>query len=283
MSKAVIENTEVFEIKSKIVDDIFQITVMKPEIDSEEQLPVVYLTDANTSLGSGCDIVNMLMLGGEIPPVILVGVGYPLAGNFNEFIRLRTRDFSPTLDEWQTPNQAELAGIESKDMLCGGAPKFLEFLTDELRELIGSKFNVSEDSTYIGDSMGGLFGTYTLFNRPESFKRYIIGSPWICWDYPLCFDYEKEYAKNNNDLDAIVYMAAGGDEHILYPNLPEPLVPVFEKANTAQHARDMFKLIEDRNYPNLNFTGKIIDDETHFTIISGLIAKGLRTVFNQLS
>ena len=74
MSKAVIENTEVFEIKSKIVDDIFQITVMKPEIDSEEQLPVVYLTDANTSLGSGCDIVNMLMLGGEIPPVILVGV-----------------------------------------------------------------------------------------------------------------------------------------------------------------------------------------------------------------
>ena len=52
MSKAVIENTEVFEIKSKIVDDIFQITIMKPEIDSKELLPVVYLTDANTSAGT---------------------------------------------------------------------------------------------------------------------------------------------------------------------------------------------------------------------------------------
>lgn len=281
MPKAIIENTEVYKLKSDIVGDIFEITVMKPEDVSDEPLPVIYLTDANNSLGTGCDVVNLLMLGGEIPPVILVAVGYPLEGDFNNFIKLRTRDFSPSLCKWQTPMQAELAEMSVEDIACGGAPKFLNFLTTELREFIGSKYNISDDSTYIGDSMGGLFGVYTLFHKPDSFKRYVIGSPWICWDYPLCFEYEKKYSDNHNDLKAIVYMATGGDEHILYPNLPDAIVPLFKDAKTEEYSREMFKLLENRNYPSLNFRGKILDDETHFTMVSSIIGKGLKSVFNQ--
>ena len=281
MPKAIIENTEVYKLKSDIVGDIFEITVMKPEDVSDEPLPVIYLTDANNSLGTGCDVVNLLMLGGEIPPVILVAVGYPLEGDFNNFIKLRTRDFSPSLCKWQTPMQAELAEMSVEDIACGGAPKFLNFLTTELREFIGSKYNISDDSTYIGDSMGGLFGVYTLFHKPDSFKRYVIGSPWICWDYPLCFEYEKKYSENHNDLSAIVYMATGGDEHILYPNLPDAIVPLFKDAKTEEYSRKMFKLLESRNYPSLNFRGKILDDETHFTMVSSIIGKGLKSVFNQ--
>ena len=281
MPKAIIENTEVYKLKSDIVGDIFEITVMKPEDVSDEPLPVIYLTDANNSLGTGCDVVNLLMLGGEIPPVILVAVGYPLEGDFNNFIKLRTRDFSPSLCKWQTPMQAELAEMSVEDIACGGAPKFLNFLTTELREFIGSKYNISDDSTYIGDSMGGLFGVYTLFHKPDSFKRYVIGSPWICWDYPLCFDYEKKYSENHNDLSAIVYMATGGDEHILYPNLPDAIVPLFKDAKTEEYSREMFKLLENRNYASLNFRGKILDDETHFTMVSSIIGKGLKSVFNQ--
>ena len=281
MPKAIIENTEVYKLKSDIVGDIFEITVMKPEDVSDEPLPVIYLTDANNSLGTGCDVVNLLMLGGEIPPVILVAVGYPLEGDFNNFIKLRTRDFSSSLCKWQTPMQAELAEMSVEDIACGGAPKFLNFLTTELREFIGSKYNISDDSTYIGDSMGGLFGVYTLFHKPDSFKRYVIGSPWICWDYPLCFEYEKKYSDNHNDLKAIVYMATGGDEHILYPNLPDAIVPLFKDAKTEEYSREMFKLLENRNYPSLNFRGKILDDETHFTMVSSIIGKGLKSVFNQ--
>ena len=281
MPKAIIENTEVYKLKSDIVGDIFEITVMKPEDVSDEPLPVIYLTDANNSLGTGCDVVNLLMLGGEIPPVILVAVGYPLEGDFNNFIKLRTRDFSPSLCKWQTPMQAELAEMSVEEITCGGAYKFLNFLTTELKDFIGSKYNISDDSTYIGDSMGGLFGVYTLFHKPDSFKRYVIGSPWICWDYPLCFEYEKKYSENHNDLSAIVYMATGGDEHILYPNLPDAIVPLFKDAKTEEYSREMFKLLENRNYPSLNFRGKILDDETHFTMVSSIIGKGLKSVFNQ--
>ena len=281
MPKAVIENTEVYQLKSDIVGDVFEITVMKPEDASDEPLPVIYLTDANNSLGTGCDVANLLMLGGEIPQVILVAIGYPLGGDFNNFIKLRTRDFSPSLCKWQTPMQAELADMKLEDIICGGAPNFLEFLTTELRDFIGSKYNTLDDTTYIGDSMGGLFGVYTLFHKPHSFKRYVIGSPWMCWDYPLCFEYEKKYSENHDDLKAIVYMATGGDEHILYPNLPDAIVPLFKDAKTEEYSREMFKLLESRNYPSLNFRGKILDDETHFTMVSSLIGKGLKSVFNQ--
>ena len=281
MPKAVIENTEVYQLKSNKVGDVFEITVMKPEDVSDQPLPVIYLTDANNSLGTGCDVANLLMLGGEIPQVILVAIGYPLGGDFNNFIKLRTRDFSPSLCKWQTPMQAELADMKLEDIICGGAPNFLEFLTTELRDFIGSKCNTLDDTTYIGDSMGGLFGVYTLFHKPHSFKRYVIGSPWMCWDYPLCFEYEKKYSENHDDLKAIVYIATGGDEHILYPNLPDAIVPLFKDAKTEEYSREMFKLLESRNYPSLNFRGKILDDETHFTMVSSLIGKGLKSVFNQ--
>ena len=281
MPKAVIENTEVYQLKSNKVGDVFEITVMKPEDVSDQPLPVIYLTDANNSLGTGCDVANLLMLGGEIPQVILVAIGYPLGGDFNNFIKLRTRDFSPSLCKWQTPMQAELADMKLEDIICGGAPNFLEFLTTELRDFIGSKYNTLDDTTYIGDSMGGLFGVYTLFHKPHSFKRYVIGSPWMCWDYPLCFEYEKKYSENHDDLKAIVYIATGGDEHILYPNLPDAIVPLFKDAKTEEYSREMFKLLESRNYPSLNFRGKILDDETHFTMVSSLIGKGLKSVFNQ--
>ena len=281
MPKALIENTEVYQLKSNKVGDVFEITVMKPEDVSDQPLPVIYLTDANNSLGTGCDVANLLMLGGEIPQVILVAIGYPLGGDFNNFIKLRTRDFSPSLCKWQTPMQAELADMKLEDIICGGAPNFLEFLTTELRDFIGSKYNTLDDTTYIGDSMGGLFGVYTLFHKPNSFKRYVIGSPWMCWDYPLCFEYEKKYSENHDDLKAIVYMATGGDEHILYPNLPDAIVPLFKDAKTEEYSREMFKLLESRNYPSLNFRGKILDDETHFTMVSSLIGKGLKSVFNQ--
>tara|TARA_Y100001947_G_scaffold80270_1_gene67958 strand:- start:790 stop:1044 length:255 start_codon:yes stop_codon:yes gene_type:complete len=54
-----------------------------------------------------------------------------------------------------------------------------------------------------------------------------------------------------------------------------------EDAKTEEYSREMFKLLESRNYPSLNFRGKILDDETHFTMVSSLIGKGLKSVFNQ--
>ena len=86
-----------------------------------------------------------------------------------------------------------------------------------MRDWVSERFNVSDDTTYIGDSMGGLFGLYTLFTEPRAFKRYVIGSPWQEWNYPTTFELEESYAENNNDMEAIVY-PEGAEEHIIGPH-----------------------------------------------------------------
>ena len=279
MRKAIIENTTVFDLPSEVVGDNFEITIMSPDVDSDEPLPAVYLSDANNMLGTACDAINNLMFGGEIPPILLVGVGYPIDGNFSEFIRLRTRDFSPSRDDFQAASMAKYAGLEANDLACSGAHKFLQFLTTELREFVESRFACGSANTFVGNSMGGLFGTYALLNQPQHFQNYILGSPWYSWDYPFIFKQEETYARSHKDLDARVYMAVGAKEHLIYPEMPEPLKQMFGTADTEGLVREMFTKIENRNYPNLSFTGEVLDEETHFSIIGRLLSKGLREIF----
>ena len=65
----------------------------------------------------------------------------------------------------------------------GGAANFLRFIREELQPFIDKEYpTIPSDRGYFGDSLGGLFGLYALFNEPETFNRYIIGSPSIWWD-----------------------------------------------------------------------------------------------------
>ena len=95
---AVLPGTETHVIHSQAVGVDFRIYIQRPMV--EGPLPVLYVTDANWFFGTAVSITNMLLKGGEIPPVITVGIGYP---NDDEmFITTRRMyDFSPTTDQWQ--------------------------------------------------------------------------------------------------------------------------------------------------------------------------------------
>ena len=152
-------------------------------------------------------------------------------------------------------------------------------MRDELWPWITENFDVVDDRTYVGDSMGGLFGTYVLFNHPGFFNRYVIGSPWICWDHPLCFDYEAEYARNHDDLDAVVFLSAGGAEHVMSPAFDPNAASIFNRANTEAHTVKMGELLASRQYPGLRLKTMIFPEETHFTVPYALVPHGLRYVF----
>lgn len=64
----------------------------------------------------------------------------------------------------------------------GGAEAFLRFLADELIPYVDGHFRTRADRMIIGQSLGGLFATQVLFDRPELFRRYLIVSPSIWWD-----------------------------------------------------------------------------------------------------
>jgi predicted alpha/beta superfamily hydrolase len=267
--------TEVHRLKSKCVGDEFEISIVPPP-SGVGPVPVVIVTDAQLMAGIVGSSIQMLITGGEIPPVLVVLVGYPIAGDVARFIQLRTRDFSPTVDELQV---SEFTAIAGDAVQAGGGPAFLNFLTEELRPWVKERYEVTEDATYVGSSMGGLFGAWILLHHPGAFNRYVIGSPWFCWDEQVSTGWEAEYAASHTDLQATVFLAAGADEHLRGPYVAEWLSPAFDRADTAGHTRRLGSALAGRGYPGLRLATRILPEETHFTLPGALVAQGLRNVF----
>ena len=183
----VLHGTETHVVHSDIMDFDFEISIQPPPIEIPQPLPVVYSTDANLGFGFAADMTTMLLMGGEIPPVLTVGIGHPVGADLAFVTSRRMYDFSPTSDEFQL-GQLSASALTESEVEGGGAPLFVRFMQEELWAWVSDRYNVSDDRTYVGDSMGGLFGIYTLFNHHGFFKRYVLGSPWISWDHPLCFN-----------------------------------------------------------------------------------------------
>lgn len=262
-------------LRSNAVGDEFEISIIPPP-PGVGPTPVVYVTDAQIAAGLAASSIPMMAMAGEIPFVLVVLVGYPIGGDFASFVRLRTRDFSPTVDERQV---GEFAAMTGAAVPAGGASAFLSFLTEELRRWVKERYEVTDDVTYVGSSMGGLFGTWVLLHHPAAFNRYVIGSPWLCWDEQTSTGWEAAYAASHTDLPATVFLAAGAEEHIRGPYAAEWLSPAFARADTAGHTRRLGDALAAPGYPGLRPTTRILPEETHFTVAGALIAQGLRNVF----
>jgi predicted alpha/beta superfamily hydrolase len=273
-----LRGAELHLLRSDAVGDDFEITVFPPALPGDGPVPVVYCTDANFTAGMAADVAALLQNGMEIPPVRLVCVGYRLGSDdLAQVVRLRTRDFTATRDPEREARLAPLAG--GIDVRGGGAPAFLEFLVTELRPWVTANYQVSDDSTYMGFSDAGLFGTYTLLHQPAAFRRYVIGSPTLCWNREVSTTYEAAYAATHDDLAATVFLCAGSDEEVLPPAMPDFVAQDLRGADTARLTAELGDALAGRGFPSLDLTMRIFPEQTHFTMPALLMAHGLRTVF----
>lgn len=256
MERVQLADTEKHDIHSKIIDDNFILSISLPKnYDGKKRYPVLFLTDADIFFGLVRDTIGLLRFGDEIPEIILAGVGYPEGA---DHLSLRSRDLTPT--QW--------VGEEP----CGGAPQFLSFILEELKPLITEQYSVLEsDWTLAGDSYGGLFALYALFNLPEEFRRYIIGSPSIYWDDKVIFEQEKLLSQSKGSLNARVFLSAGELEAIREPAHAAML------SNTVR----MAEILNSRDYKGLDLTTHIFPGETHLSVIPATFSRGLREVYQQ--
>jgi predicted alpha/beta superfamily hydrolase len=124
----------------------------------------------------------------------------------------------------------------------------------------------------MGTSYGGLFGLYTLFHQPDTFQRYVIGSPAIHHDDRVILNHEETYAAHHTDLAARVFLGVGGREE-----LDDPLIgPTFQFVTNMEH---LATTLQARNYPGLQLTTHLFEDETHVSVVPALYSRGLREVF----
>ena len=240
-------NTQLKLLNSRFVDDTFHIYISLPDDynNTDERYPALYVLDGDISYGIAAGITRYLEIGGNIPELIVIGIGYGAidksAGN------KRNRDYRPGEN--------------------GGAENFLKFISDELIPYVDGNFRtVIEDRTITGYSLGGLFALYSLFTQPDIFNKYVVGSPYLIPDNFVIFDYEEQASSTFNDLSAKVFISVGSEaSEEKYFNPIDELVSI----------------IQTREYPNLILETKIFDGSDHLVGPPEVITHGLISVFGE--
>lgn len=264
-------STEKRIIHSEIVNDDFEIDISLPYRYSttDTTYPVLFCLDANIKFGMIASVVNSQgTLSREIPEIIVVGIAYPMNG-LEDWVINRNRDFTPTKqvehEKYWVDRLSKATGREDIVIHSGNADKFLAFINEELIPFIESNYRVSSDRALHGTSLGGLFSLYTLLQKPLTFQKFYAGSPSIKWDEDYMYQLEEDFAANNTDLPARLFMCVGGLESKKY----------------ILNMNKMDSLLRSRNYPNLELESLIFEGETHGSTVPASISKGLKMLYKR--
>ena len=244
-------DTHIRTLASTRVGVDYEIAIWLPPsyATGQNNYPVVYDLDGTYfDFGSATSATFGLVLGREIPDVILVGIGNRIAG-FADCMRHRNRDYTPTPHP-DHPGE-------------GGAPQFLEFLETELIPFIDANYRTDPtDRTLNGYHLAGTFTLYALLKRPALFQRYNAGSVYLGFVDRALFRYEAELAQARSSLPVKLAMVATEFDTEYRPDME-----VF------------WTLLRGRNYEGLELTTLILEGETPFSGGAPAYVRGLKAVF----
>ena len=264
--------TETRSFYSKILEQEMVLYIKIPatyKTDTQKIYPCWYCTDGNRSFPMIADMANSFEVPVIVEPeIFVVGIGYKI-NDMGDWGAWRTRDLTPT----NVPSSdTSWAGIFSKFagrelvVKTGGAAKFLECIEKEVFPFMESNYRVSATGRGLGGySYGGLFSLYVLFKRPELFSLYFAGSPSIRYDKGVLYTYEKEYAATHNDLNATLFMTAGGAE---------------DSALIA-NVNILASQLKSRNYPGLKVVTTVFPDETHMSCVPAAWMRAFGVLYNK--
>lgn len=272
---AYLAGTESRVITSSTTGRTYQVSVSLPRgyAQSSQTYPVLYALDANGEFGIVVETARLLQLGGEIPELVIVGIGYPV-GHYFEAVDDRGVDLTPTEepgfeDKWQR----WLSGLPMPPA-TGGGPAFLSFLIHELIPLVDAEYRVAtDDRALFGHSLGGLFASYAMLHSGGALHRFIVASPTLAYDGRVMFEQEAAYAAASDSLKARVFFSVG---------LLEPDAPLNEHpwAGYVTNLREFTAVLEGRHYGGFESTAHFFEGETHTSVLPGSVSRGLRYIYS---
>ncbi len=222
-----IVGTETRQIKSTFVDQEFQISIALPVFHSREQdkkCPVIYLLDSNFYFGMATEMTRIMAQCFEFPDTVIVGIGYPwtepAADAYDLVSGCRTRDYTPVTSKFYE-NETLKWSPALKDCESGGAPNFLQFITEELIPLVESEYPIdATNRTIVGHSLGGTFALHALFHT-DVFHKYVICDADYHFGEKILFEHEKDYAETHDNLPIKLFLSNSYEKDILHHNSTE--------------------------------------------------------------
>lgn len=218
--------------------------------------PVIYLLDgsADEDFIHVVGLVQFLNFPwvDQMPPSIVVGIG-----NTN-----RLRDFTFPLTD---------AEDRSAYPQSGGSSAFIDFLEQEVKPYIYSRFNTSDESTLIGQSLGGLLAATILEQNPALFNRYIIISPSLWWNNGSLLNQSFTRLASTQQSPVAIYIGVGkeGLTPGRFPRVMEVDANILAEKLTALNNKRL-KIIFD-----------YLPGENHATITHQSVFNAFRALFQK--
>lgn len=157
----IVENAIVHKVQSAIVpNQIYELRIGLPadyQNSPDKEYPILVVLDGQWGFLLVSEIAGNLAQDAMMPEAITVGITW--GGEGDDPGLLRTRDFIRPHVPY-IPNS-------------GGASLFLSALTDELIPYVENLYRVGEKRVLLGVSLGGLFTSYAMLEKPGYFDGYI--------------------------------------------------------------------------------------------------------------
>ncbi|SNY43818.1 hypothetical protein SAMN06297280_0653 [Arsukibacterium tuosuense] len=216
-------------LHSEALNESRTITVQLPKSYSsapDNKYPVIYRLDGNGNIPLITAVLERLQEANAAPEVIIVAIE-----NTD-----RMRDFYPTVNqEPQGP-----VGIG------GGAPKFLNFIENELIPFVDKKYRTHNFKVIAGASAGGVFVLYALQTNPELFQAHLAYSAAVWWNYGATAKSTKAFLSKTTNLDNYLYMNIGEEsglmreryddlQHFVASNTPKGLTFINDEFDKVPH------------------------------------------------
>ena len=253
-------NTLIKYLQSKVNGVHYNLYISLPKgyHSNTKRYPIIYLLDADYSFALAKQISEHLSDRNRIDESIIVGIAY---ANPNEYKKNRTRDYTPTY----VPSGGY--GQEYQKY-SGGAEKFYQFIESELIPYFKQRYRTGE-STFVGHSFGGLFGSYLLISHPSLFNNYIIVSPSLWYDDKLLLKMTKTKHHFNLDQTKKICLIIGSQENKGDYRMIDDL-KVFNA------------IIMTKPHRNFHITFSIIENLDHDTIFPMSLTQGLMELNRRL-
>jgi len=199
-----IPRTEIVPIKDSDTGGQYELYIKLPTgyfDETEADYPVIYFTDADWH-------IELLSAAQEflLEQVILVGISWQ-----KDMPKTLVEEVGPYVSRFRdyTVKKSSNADHQAKYHF-GQAESHLEFIRSDVITYVENNYRINpRNRTYFGYSASGLFGSYILAAKPNTFKNYILGSPSLKGDIPYFTDFISKTESKPEEFSANVYITHG--------------------------------------------------------------------------
>ncbi|MFL0206892.1 alpha/beta hydrolase-fold protein [Aquirufa sp. 2-AUSEE-184A6] len=256
---ATLFGAEAYDVPSKIMKSNIRVSVSVPmgyDAKSDKKYPVLYVLDAFYSFPLMHEMHKMMA--GEIEPAIIVGIGDDRM-SLPEWIisRYPVLNFDNVAyeDSFHVANLLRGAPVK---LHSGDGAQYYNAIKTEVIPFIEANYKTSDDRGLTGHSLSSLFASHVMFKDPGYFSKIGINSAPLFVNDDETMRLEKAFFASKKKLSGKVFISASSLEG---KNL-------FEK-----RALNLANALKSRNYPGLNVTHHVFQDESHVSEIGALTGK----------